>query len=153
MSISDRLNELGVTLPAVATPLASYIPAVRTGNLVFTSGQLPTVNGQLVANGQVGTAVSEDDAVAAAQTACLNGLAAISSLIGDLEQILRVVRVVGYVSSAPGFFNQPTVINGASDFLVKLFGDAGKHSRTAIGVAALPRDSPVELELVVEVRD
>jgi enamine deaminase RidA (YjgF/YER057c/UK114 family) len=153
MSISERLNELGVVLPQVAAPLASYVPAVQSGNLVFTSGQLPTVAGELTSVGQVGGPVSEEAANTAARVCCLNALAAVQSVISDLDRVVRVVRVVGYVSSADGFVNQPKVINGASDFLLELFGEKGQHSRTAIGVSALPRNASVELELVVEVGD
>lgn len=153
MSIEDRLRELGEELPAVAKPLASYIPAVRTGNLVYCSGQLPTRSGELVITGKVGANVSEEQAIEAARLACLNAIAAVSSVISSPDSIRRIVRVNGFVSSAPGYTNQPTVLNGASDFLLELFGENGKHSRVAIGVAELPRNAPVEVDLVVEVDD
>lgn len=147
---SKRLAELGVTLPAVAKPLAAYVPAVRTGNLVYTSGQLPTVDGQLTHVGKAGAAVSAEDAKTAARTCALNALAAINALVG-IDSVTRVVKVVGFVASAPGFTGQPGVINGASEFLGEVFGNAGIHARSAVGVAELPLDAPVELELIVEV--
>jgi enamine deaminase RidA (YjgF/YER057c/UK114 family) len=151
MSIDDRLRELGVTIPDVAAPLASYVPAVRTGNLIYTSGQLPTVNGELVSQGIVGRDLAADEAAGAARTACVNALAAVKSLAGDLDRVVRVVRVMGYVSSTADFTGQPQVVNGASDFLIEVFGERGQHSRSAVGVAALPRNAPVEIELLVEV--
>lgn len=150
MAIADRLTELGLTLPTVATPAGSYIPAVVSGNLAFTSGQLPTTSGVLPATGKVGAEVSAEDAKTYAATCVLNALAAIGSVIGSLDRITRVVKVVGFVSSDPGFTGQPGVINGASDLLREIFGDAGIHARSAVGVAVLPLDSPVELELIVE---
>lgn len=150
MSVEDRLQTLGFSLPDVPQPLATYVPAVRTGNLVYTSGQLPTVSGDLTARGQVGLDLQEDEAYEAARTATLNALAAIRSVV-SLDDIVRVVHVTGYVSSADGFTDQPAVINGASDLLVQLFGEAGKHSRAAIGVSQLPRGAPVEIDLIVEV--
>jgi enamine deaminase RidA (YjgF/YER057c/UK114 family) len=146
----SRLAGLGITLPAVAAPLAAYVPAVRSGSFVFTSGQLPFVDGALPATGKVGAEVSAEDAAAFARTAALNGLAAIDALVG-LDRVVRVVKVVGYVASAPDFTAQPAVINGASALLGEVFGDAGAHARSAVGVAALPLDSPVEVELIVEV--
>ncbi|HZS94938.1 MAG TPA: RidA family protein [Chloroflexota bacterium] len=151
MAVEDDLQSMGYTLPAVAKPVASYVPAVRTGNLVFVSGQVPTESGLLKWHGQVGADLSEDDAYNAARTAALNALAALKSVAGNLDSVRRIVRVTGYVSSDPGFTNQSVVVDGASDFLVKLFGDKGQHSRVAIGVAALPLDAPVEIELVAEV--
>ena len=151
MSIEDRLRELGEELPPVARPLASYVPAVRTGNLVYCSGQLPTRGGELVAHGKVGVDVPVDDAVAAARVACLNALAAVASVSGGLDAIRQVIRVNGFVSSAPGFTSQPEVLNGASDFLLELFGDRGQHTRVAVGVAELPRNAPVEIDLIVEI--
>lgn len=145
-----RLAELGVSLPAVATPLAAYVPAVRTGNLVYTSGQLPLVGGELIRTGKVGAEVKPEDAKLAARTCALNALAAIDALVG-LDSVVRVVKVVGFVASAPGFNGQPGVVNGASDFLGEVFGDAGAHARSAVGVSELPLDAPVEVELVVEV--
>lgn len=151
MSVEDRLQSLGLTLPTPATPLASYVPAVQTGNLVFTSGQLPTVGGELQRRGQVGDEVTLEEAYEDARTAVLNALAAVKAVVGDLDRVTRVVRVNGFVSSALGFTDQPSVVNGASDLLVQLFGDAGQHSRAAIGVYELPRDAPVEIDIIVEV--
>ena len=150
-SPSERLTELGITLPSVVPPLAAYVPAVRTGSLVFTSGQLPMVDGQLAHLGKVGAEVSPEDATADARAAALNALAAVHALVG-IDAVVRVVKVVGYVASAPGFTGQPAVVNGASELLGEVFGTAGTHARSAVGVAALPLDVPVEVELVVEVR-
>jgi enamine deaminase RidA (YjgF/YER057c/UK114 family) len=146
-----RLDELGVTLPSVAPPLAAYVPAVRSGSLVFTSGQLPMVDGALPATGKVGDDISIEDAAGYARTAALNGLAAVHALVG-LDAVVRVVKVVGYVACVPSFTSQPAVINGASALLGDVFGDAGAHARSAVGVPSLPLDSPVEVELIVEVR-
>ena len=148
--VTARLTELGVTLPSVAKPLAAYVPAVRTGNLVYTSGQLPLAAGQLTHVGKVGATVTPEDAKAAARTCALNALAAIDALVG-IDAVRRVVKVVGFVASAPGFAGQPGVVNGASEFLGEVFGDAGIHARSAVGVAELPLDAPVEVELIVEV--
>ena len=145
-----RLDELGITLPRVVPPVASYVPASRTGNLVYTSGQLPMVDGALPATGKVGAQVGAEDAKGYARTCALNALAAIDALVG-LDSVVRVVKVVGFVASAPDFTGQPGVINGASDLLGEVFGDAGAHARSAVGVAALPLDAPVEVELIVEV--
>lgn len=153
MSAEENLASLGLSLPQVAPPLASYVPAVQTGRLVYVSGQLPTENGQLKARGKVGTDVSEDEAYALARTCALNGLAAARNLIGSLDRISQVVRVTGYVNSASGFTNQPMVVNGASDLLGEVFRDAGKHSRVAVGVAELPLGAPVEVDLILEVSD
>ncbi|WP_311475738.1 RidA family protein [uncultured Corynebacterium sp.] len=144
-----RLAELGITLPAVAAPVAAYVPAVQTGNHVHTSGQLPFIDGSLPATGKVGADVSADDAYGYARQAALNALAAVDNLVG-LERIKRVVKVVGFVASDPTFTGQPGVINGASDVIGDIFGDAGAHARTAVGVAVLPLDSPVEVEIIVE---
>ena len=149
MSVSARLTELGLELPAVAAPLAAYVPAVRTGNLVFTAGQLPMVDGKLVRTGKVGKDVTPEQAAELARIAAFNALAAIDALVG-LDAVTRVVEVVGFVASAPGFTGQPAVINGASTFLGEIFGEAGAHARSAVGVSELPLDSPVEVELVVE---
>ncbi len=149
-SVVARLAELGVSLPAVAAPLATYVPAVRTGNLVYTSGQLPLVGGDLICAGKVGAEVDPEAARAAARTCALNGLAAVDALVG-IESVVRVVKVVGFVASAPGFTGQPGVVNGASEFLGDVFGDAGSHARSAVGVCELPLDAPVEVELIVEV--
>ncbi|PZS31698.1 MAG: LysR family transcriptional regulator [Pseudonocardiales bacterium] len=145
-----RLAELGIALPTVVTPLAAYVPAVRSGSLVFTSGQVPMVDGQLAAKGKVGDTVSAEDAKALARICALNALAAIDALVG-LDSVVRVVKVVGFVASSPDFTGQPGVINGASEFLGEVFGQAGAHARSAVGVASLPLDAPVEVELVVEV--
>jgi enamine deaminase RidA (YjgF/YER057c/UK114 family) len=150
VSVTDRLAELGIELPAVVTPLASYVPAVRTGNLVYTSGQLPVVDGTLVVTGVVGAEVSAEDAYQHARTCALNAIAAVASLVG-LDEVRRVVKVLGFVASAPGFGGQPQVVNGASDVIGEIFGAAGQHARSAVGVAALPRNAPVEVELIVEV--
>ena len=149
-SPTERLAELGLVLPPVAAPLAAYVPAVRTGNLVLTSGQLPTVGGELLRTGKVGADVSAEDAKALVRVATLNALAAIDALVG-LDSIARIVKVVGFVASAPGFGGQPGVVNGASELLGEVFGDAGKHARSAVGVSDLPIDSPVEVELMVEI--
>jgi len=146
----SRLSELGLELPAVAAPLAAYVPAVRTGNLVFTSGQLPTVGGKLAESGKVGTGVRPERAEELARICVLNALAAVEALVG-LDSVVRVVKVVGYVASSPGFSGQPAVVNGASELLGELFGEAGAHARSAVGVSELPLDAPVEVELVVEV--
>ncbi len=148
---SERLASLGLTLPAVPTPVAAYLPATRFDDLVFTSGQLPTVDGALVATGRVGAEVSPEEAYACARTAALNGLAAVADHTGDLDVITRVIKVVVYVASAPGFTGQPQVANGASQLLFDVLGEAGRHARSAVGVASLPLDAPVEVELVVEV--
>lgn len=150
--VEGRLAELGLTLPTVAAPLAAYVPAARSGDLVWTSGQLPFVDGTLVATGKVGAEVDPDAAADLARTCALNALAAIKAEIGDLDAIVRVVKVVGFVASAPSFTGQPGVINGASNLLGEVFGDAGKHARSAVGVAVLPLDAPVEVEIVVQVR-
>jgi enamine deaminase RidA (YjgF/YER057c/UK114 family) len=150
MTASARLGQLGVTLPDLVAPLASYVPAVRTGNLVYTSGQLPITDGKLAGTGKVGAAVSPEDAKAMARTCALNALAAVHSLVG-IDAVTRVVKVVGFVASAPGFNGQPGVINGASDLLAEVFGDQGAHARSAVGVSELPLDAPVEVELIVEV--
>lgn len=147
----SRLDELGITLPTVVPPLASYVPAVRSGSLVFTSGQLPMIDGKLPATGQVGGAVSADEATALARAAALNALAAVHALVG-LDTVVRVVKVVGFVASTPDFTGQPAVINGASELLGQVFGDAGAHARSAVGVAALPLGAPVEVEVIVEVQ-
>ncbi|MGY1947334.1 RidA family protein [Nocardia asiatica] len=146
-----NLAELGLTLPPVAAPVAAYIPAIRTGSLVYTSGQLPFVNGELSAVGKVGAEVSVEAAKKAARLCALNALAAVHDLVG-LDAVVRIVKVVGFVASAPGFGDQPVVINGASEFLGQVFGDAGKHARSAVGVSELPRNTPVEVELIAEVR-
>ena len=150
MSVSDRLAELGIELPEVVAPLAAYVPAVRTGNLVYTSGQLPMQSGQLPAEGKVGADVSVEDGKALARICGLNALAAVHALVG-IDSVVRIVKVVGFVASAPGFNGQPAVINGASELLGEVFGPAGAHARSAVGVSELPLNAPVEVELIVEV--
>jgi enamine deaminase RidA (YjgF/YER057c/UK114 family) len=149
-SARARLEQLGVVLPQVAAPLASYVPAVRTGNLVYTSGQLPIEGGKLAATGKVGAEVSPEQGKALARICALNALAAVGSVV-DIDTVARVVKVVGFVASAPGFNGQPNVINGASDLFAEVFGDNGAHARSAVGVSGLPLDAPVEVELIVEV--
>ena len=152
MSIQSKLAELGLTLPVAAAPVAAYVPAVRTGNLVFTAGQLPLVDGKIPFIGKVGSEVTPEQAKDMAQICALNALAAIS-LVADINQIERVVRVGGFVNGIPGFVAIPQVINGASELLIKLFGESnGKHARTAIGVAELPLNAPVEVEMVVQLK-
>lgn len=150
--IESRLIELGSPLPDLANPVAAYVPAVVSGNLVFTSGQLPFTGGSLPETGKVGSSVSPEAAKTYARQAALNALAAVKSVIGDLDRISRIVKLVGFVASVPEFSGQPGVINGASEFLGDVFGEAGQHARSAVGVAVLPLDSPVELELIVEFR-
>lgn len=149
-AVESRLAELGLSLPPVAKPVAAYVPAIVTGNLVYTSGQLPFVDGQLPATGKVGATIDAEDARAMARTCVLNGLAAAHGVIGSLDRITRVVKVVGFVASHPDFTGQPGVINGASVLLGEIFGEAGAHARSAIGVGVLPLDSPVEIEFVFE---
>lgn len=155
MSVAERLAELGLELPEVPAPAGAYLPAVRAGSFVHTAGQLPFVAGLLPATGKVGDAdhlVSAADAQAMAATCALNALAAAASVLDSLDQVVRVVKLTGFVASDPSFTGQPTVINGASQLLGEVFGDAGRHARSAVGVAVLPLDSPVEVELVLEVR-
>ena len=153
MSVKEKLSALGLTLPTAAAPVAAYVPAVKSGNLVFTAGQLPVVDGKLVEEGKVGSEVSAEDAKELAQLCALNALAAIS-LVAELDQIERVVRVGGFVNCAPGFIAIPGVVNGASELLIKIFGDVnGKHARTAVGVAELPLNAPVEIEMVVQLKN
>jgi enamine deaminase RidA (YjgF/YER057c/UK114 family) len=151
MTPEERLAELGLTVPEVAAPVAAYIPAVRSGIHVFTSGQLPMRDGQLMATGKVGGEVTQEEAVACARQCALNALAAIRAELGDLSQVKRVVKVVAFVASTPDFTGQPLVANGVSELLGDVFGDAGRHARSAVGVPVLPLDAPVEVELVVEV--
>lgn len=150
MNASARLGQLGIALPELVAPLASYVPAVRTGNLVYTSGQLPITDGKLAGCGKVGAEVSPEDAKAMARICALNALAAVNSLVG-IDAVTRVVKVVGFVASASGFNGQPGVVNGASDLLAEVFGEQGAHARSAVGVSELPLDAPVEVELIVEV--
>lgn len=151
VSPTARLAELGLTLPPVAAPLAAYVPARRSGSFVFTSGQLPTVDGALPRTGKVGGAVTPEEAAELARTCALNALAAVDALVG-LDSVVGVVKLVGFVASEPEFTGQPAVINGASNLIGEIFGEAGAHARSAVGVAALPLDAPVEVELIVEVR-
>ncbi len=151
MSAEARLAELGLTLPEVVRPVAAYVPTVRTGSLVFTAGQLPMVDGVLPAMGKVGAEIDPEAAHDLARLCALNALAAVRAEIGDLDRVVRVVKVVGFVASAPDFHGQPQVVNGASELLLEVFGEAGRHARSAVGVAVLPRDAPVEVELIVEV--
>ncbi|MDT5229185.1 MAG: hypothetical protein QOH94_2978 [Mycobacterium sp.] len=150
MTASTRLKELGIELPVVVQPLGSYVPVVRSGNLVYTSGQLPMQVGTLVQSGKVGVEVAPERGKELARVCALNALATIDSLVG-IDSVTKVVKVVGFVASAAGFNGQPGVLNGASDLLAEVFGDAGVHARSAVGVAELPLDAPVEVELVVEV--
>jgi len=149
--IENRLREHGFELPPVAAPVASYIPAQQTGNLVFTSGQLPTVNGQLLAEGILGVDVDEVTAAKCAEQSVLNALSAIKAVIGDLDKIVKIVKVVGFVASAPTFTKQSVVVNGASDLLALAFGESAQHARSSVGMAVLPLNAPVEIELIVEV--
>ena len=147
----QRLAALGLEVPEVATPVAAYVPAATSGSLVFTAGQLPLRSGELIAEGVVGQAVTPDEAAMCAQQCALNAIAAVKAEIGDLDRVRRVVKVVVFVASTPDFTGQPQVANGASELLGEVFGEAGKHARSAVGVAALPLGAPVEVELVVEV--
>ncbi|SLF22180.1 Putative endoribonuclease [Mycobacteroides abscessus subsp. bolletii] len=149
---SARLAELGIELPPVAAPLAAYQPTVRSGNHVYTSGQLPMVDGNLATAGKVGAEVSPEDAKVLARICALNAVAAVDALVG-INNVVKVVKVVGFVASAPGFTGQPGVVNGASELLGEIFGEAGVHARSAVGVAELPINAPVEVEIVVEVRE
>jgi enamine deaminase RidA (YjgF/YER057c/UK114 family) len=151
-SPEDRLSALGLALPSVAPPLAAYVPAVRTGDYVYTSGQLPLVDGKLLATGKVGGQIPVAEASALARICALNALAAVASVAGSLSAIRRIVKVTGFVASAPDFLQQAQVVNGASDLLVEVFGEAGRHARSAVGMAVLPLDTPVEIELIAEVR-
>ncbi|MEV4256074.1 RidA family protein [Spirillospora sp. NPDC049652] len=148
----ERIAELGLELPEVARPLAAYVPTARTGSLVYTAGQLPLVKGELPVTGKVGAEVTADQAAAQARVCALNAIAALKAEVGDLSKIVRIVKVVGFVASAPDFTGQPQVINGASDLLGEVFGEAGAHARSAVGVAVLPRNAPVEVEVIAEVR-
>jgi len=152
-SPQERLAALGLTLPQVAAPLAAYLPAVRTGACVYTAGQLPMAGGQLLATGKVGAEIDQDEAARLAGTCALNALAAVASVTGGLAAIRRIVKVTGFVASAPGFTGQPAVVNGASELLLAVLGDAGRHARSAVGVAELPLGAPVEVELIAEVSE
>ncbi len=148
--VRAKLAEIGLELPIAAKPVAAYVPAVRTGNIVFTAGQLPLVNGEMADTGKVGDAITPERAKELAQICALNALAAVA-LVADVNKISKVVRVVGYVNGASGYISQPVVVNGASELFVHIWGEAGKHARSAIGVAELPLNSPVEIELTVEI--
>jgi enamine deaminase RidA (YjgF/YER057c/UK114 family) len=152
-SPEDRLGALGLKLPDLVAPVAAYVPAVRTGAYVYTAGQLPLIDGELPATGKVGVGVGPEQARELARTCALNALAAVASVTGGLSSIRRVVKVTAFVASAAGFTGQPQVVNGASELLLEVFGDAGRHARSAVGVAVLPLDAPVEVELIVEVGD
>lgn len=152
MTNSERLAQLDIVLPTVAAPVAAYVPAIRTGNQVWTSGQLPFVAGVLPATGKVGAEVTAEQAQDYARIAVLNALAAVDALVG-IDQVTRVLKIVGFVSSAEGFTGQPGVVNGASNLVGEIFGEAGSHARSAVGVAELPLGSPVEVELIVEIAD
>ena len=153
MSAERRLADLGITVPTLPPPVASYVPAVRTGRLVFASGQTPTIDGVLQVRGKLGDGVSVEEGQRAARLAAVNCLAEVRGLLGSLDAVSRVVRLTGYVASAPGFGEQPAVINGASQLIEEVFGGEGRHARSAIGVAELPFGAPVEVELIVEVRE
>jgi enamine deaminase RidA (YjgF/YER057c/UK114 family) len=148
--IDARLKELGIVIPEVATPVASYVPAQVTGNLLYTAGQLPFFDGALVATGKVGGEVTATEAIELARVCTLNALAAAQSVLGSLDRVKQIVKVNGFVASTPDFIGQPTVLNGASELLGEIFGDVGKHARAAVGVAVLPLDAPVEVELIIE---
>ena len=150
---AERLAALGLTLPPVTAPVAAYVPAVRAGAFVYVSGQVPVVDGKLAGTGKVGGEVSASDAAGMARICALNALAAAASAAGGLDKIRRIVKVTGFVASAPGFTGQPQVINGASELLIEVFGEDGKHARSAIGVAELPLNAPVEVELIAEIRE
>lgn len=151
MTPEERLAELGLTLPEVPKPVAAYVPAVRTGNLVYTSGQVPLVEGKLAATGKLGADLTTEEGAGLARICALNALAALKSEVGDLLRVVRIVKVVVFVASDPAFTDQPKVGNGASELLGEVLGEAGKHARSAVGVASLPLDAPVEVELIAEV--
>ena len=148
----ERVEELGLSIPQVPKPVAAYVPAVRTGSYIYTSGQLPMRGGTLIATGKVGGEVSAEQGVECAQQCALNAIAAVKSVIGDLSNVVRVVKVVAFIASTPDFTGQPGVANGASELIGKVFGEAGQHARSAVGTPVLPLDAPVEVEMVVEVR-
>lgn len=152
--IDQKIKELiGRELPTAPKPLAAYVPAQRIGNLIFTSGQLPFIEGKLVAEGKVGTDVTEEKAIECARTSAINCLSAVKSVLGDLDKVEQIVKLVVFVSSANGFTAQPKIANGASEFLVEVFGDKGKHARSAVGVSELPINAPVEVEMIVKVKE
>ena len=149
--VETKLEKMGIVLPEIPKPVAAYIPAKQTGNLVFTAGQLPMVQGELISKGLLGQDVEIEEANKAARICTLNALAAIKGVIGELDRIQQIVRVVGYVASAPTFTQQPAVVNGASELLLEIFGERGKHARSAVGMAVLPLNASVEIELTVEI--
>lgn len=151
MHYEEKLRELGLTLPAPPKPVANYVPAVRVGDLLFLSGVLPSRDGQLIVTGKLGESLTVEQGMEAARVAVLNGLSIIRSQAGSLDRVKQIVKMVGYIASAPGFTDQPQVLNGASDLLVSVFGEAGRHARVAVGAAELPRQAPVEIELIVQV--
>lgn len=151
MTVEERIRELGLEIPDVPAPAGAYVPAVHSGGYVYTAGQLPFVAGELAVTGKVGAEVDVEQAKQLARTCALNGIAALRSAVGELSRVRRIVKVVGFVASDPGFYGQPQVINGASELLAEVFGEAGRHARSAVGVAVLPLNSPVEVELVAEV--
>ncbi|HEV2375716.1 MAG TPA: RidA family protein [Streptosporangiaceae bacterium] len=152
-SAAERLAALGITLPPVASPVAAYVPAVRTGSWVYTAGQLPLVDGKLLMTGKVGAQVTVAEAAALARTCALNALAAVASVTGNLDRVTRIVKITGFVASDHGFTEQPLVVNGASELMLEVFGEAGRHARSAVGMSVLPFDAPVEVELIAEVSD
>ena len=152
-AVEERLAQAGMVLPEVPAPIAAYVPATRGGNLIFTSGQLPMLDGGLIASGRLGVDVTEDVAIECARQCALNAIAAVKLVICDLDKVVRLVKVVGFVASDPTFTNQPVIMNGASAVFAQAFGDAGTHARSSLGVAALPLNAPVEVEIIVEVRD
>ena len=150
VSYESKISDLGLALPAPPKPVANYVPVVRTGNLLFLSGVLPSRDGQLVMTGKLGESLTVEQGVEAARVAVLNGLSIVRSEAGSLNQVKQIVKMVGYIASAPGFIDQPQVLNGASDLLVAVFGEAGRHARVAVGAAELPRMAPIEIEIIVE---
>jgi enamine deaminase RidA (YjgF/YER057c/UK114 family) len=152
VSVEKKLNELGMTLPSPPSPMGAYLPATKIGSLIFLSGVLPMVEGKLAYSGKLGTDLTIEDGYEAAKVACLNGLSILKSELGSLDSVKRIVKVTGYLASAADFYDQPKVINGASDLLVEVFGKSGRHARAAVGCHSLPSNSPVEIEMIVEVR-
>lgn len=152
LDVRAKLAELGKQLPVAALPVAAYVPAIRTGNLVFTAGQLPLVDGQMAGVGKVGAEITQERAKELAEVCILNAIAAVAT-VADVNKIVKIVRVVGYVNGVPGYINQPAVVNGASELILAIWGDAAKHARSAVGIAELPLNSPVEIELTVEIED
>ncbi len=153
MTAEEKLNRMGMALPPAAKPVGAYVPYLRTGNLIFTSGQLPLKEGKLIYEGKVGADLTPEQGYEAARVTALNALAQIKAAVGDLEKIAQIVRLEGFVNSAPGFTGQPKVLNGASEFLIEVFGERGRHTRYAVGTSELPLNAPVELALTVEIKD